>query len=186
MQQLCFSQIPIEDRAVYPIIPQLFLGDLFSNSWGYKYSSGSTLVTGSPETSTSLLKHSPFKRGQLLANRLVDSVRVFKSNSRGWVWVVTFLTPQAVSSMEDFESDWLLLSDARTLPKRCVECSLSTTLRVIPDYRIQDPRDSREPEIAVSVCSEACERFFKQRLFRAWDSYLGRPTEEEYDEGLDF
>ncbi len=182
MTQLCFKQIPVDDRRLYPIIPQLFLGGgFFVGDWGWNYSGGVTLFTNHPYTSDSILKQSPFKKGHYIEGRIISNVRVFQSGTHGWVWIVELKDPEP--EPEDFKSDWHFLL-RRPEHLGCFECSAGDTdLKLVPDYRIYDPRGVivANPDIVVGVC-EGCERFFKTRLARQWDDYLGRATEDDCEE----
>jgi hypothetical protein len=179
MMQLCFKQIPVEDHRVYPIIPQLFLGrGLFEGDWSWGYSSGITHFTNHPETSEGILAHSPFKKGQYLEGRTVSNVRVFQSNIQGWVWIVTLQDPDP--EPEDFKSEWRFLLRCPE-HRGCFECSAENTdLKLVPDYRIYDPRGviGANPDIIVGVCKE-CEAPFKEKLAKQWDDYLGRAVEDD-------
>jgi hypothetical protein len=178
--QLCFKQVPVDDHRLYPIIPQLFLGGgFFAGDWGWNYSSGITLFTNHPDTSSSLLEHAPFKKGQFIEGRIVSNVRAFQSETRGWVWIVDLQDPEP----EDFKSDWSFLL-RRPEHRGCFEClAESADLKLIPDYRIYDPRGVivANPDIVVGVCEE-CEDYFKTRLAKQWDDYLGRVTEDDCEE----
>lgn len=182
MTQLCFKQIPVDDHRLYPIIPQLSFGwGFFAGDWGWNYRGGVTLFTNHPDTSDSILEQSPFKKGQYIEGRIVDNIRVFQSGTYGWVWIVDLKDPEP--EPDDFKSDWHFLL-RRPEHRGCFECSAeSTDLKLVPDYRIYDPRGVivANPDIVVGVCEE-CESYFKTRLAKQWDDYLGRVTEDGCEE----
>ncbi len=117
-----------------------------------------------------MLKKSPYQAGAFYdANRVIESVRVANTESRGWVWVLKLRD----LTEADFQAWWLLLASPEGPPPEliCEDCGAEEGVKMIPAmtaYHVEPGEPDRNaPLLLCPDCREDYVSYWTER----WDEY---------------